>query len=288
MLQPNIPRVNPLAQYMRQPKIYITLPSKGNYWPMGSLEFTETGEFPVYSMTARDELLFKTPDALMNGQAMVDVIESCMPNVKNAWDMPTIDLDTVLLAIRLATYGEYMNFVYKVPVVNEEEEYQIDLKVLIAQQQNNYWIDQVVINPDFIIFVKPLTLRHMTKNSIKNFENNRIFSLVNDESLSDEQKLEMFNQSFANLAKATIELIAENIYKILTPNGEVTDRDFILEFVNNSDKEIFKTVKDHLQEMKNNNDLKPIEFSTTQEQQSNGAPITFSVPINFNNSDFFG
>jgi hypothetical protein len=128
----------------------------------------------------------------------------------------------------------------------------------------------------------------MTKNSIKNFENNRIFSLVNDESLSDEQKLEMFNQSFANLAKATIELIAENIYKILTPNGEVTDKDFILEFVNNSDKEIFKTVKDHLQEMKNNNDLKPIEFSTTPEQQSSGAPATFSVPINFNNSDFFG
>jgi len=288
MLQPNIPRVNPLTQYMRQPKIYITLPSKGNYWPEGSLEFTETGEFPIYSMTAKDELLFKTPDALMNGQALVDVIESCMPNVKNAWDMPTIDLDTVLIAIRLATYGEYMNFVYKVPVVNEEEEYQIDLKVLIAQQQNNYWIDQVVINPDFIIFVKPLTLRHMTKNSIKNFENNRIFSLVNDESLSDEQKLEMFNQSFANLAKATVELIAENIYKILTPDGEVTDKDFILEFVNNSDKEIFKTVKDHLQEMKNNNDLKPIEFSTTLEQQSNGAPLTFSVPINFNNSDFFG
>jgi hypothetical protein len=288
MLQPNIPRVNPLTQYMRQPKIYITLPSKGNYWTEGSLEFTETGEFPVYSMTARDELLFKTPDALMNGQALVDVIESCMPNVKNAWDMPTIDLDTVLIAIRLATYGEYMNFVYKVPVVNEEEEYQIDLKVLIAQQQNNYWIDQVVINPDFIIFVKPLTLRHMTKNSIKNFENNRIFSLVNDESLSDEQKLEMFNQSFANLAKATIELIAENIYKILTPDGEVTDKDFILEFVNNSDKEIFKTVRDHLQEMKNNNDLKPMEFSTTPEQQSNGAPLTFSVPINFNNSDFFG
>jgi hypothetical protein len=273
---------------MRQPKIYITLPSKGNYWPEGSLELTETGEFPIYSMTARDELLFKTPDALMNGQALVDVIESCMPNVKNAWDMPTIDLDTVLIAIRLATYGEYMNFVYKVPVVNEEEEYQIDLKVLIAQQQNNYWIDQVVINPDFIIFVKPLTLRHMTKNSIKNFENNRIFSLVNDDSLSDEQKLEMFNQSFANLAKATIELIAENIYKILTPDGEVTDKDFILEFVNNSDKEIFKTVKDHLQEMKNNNDLKPMEFSTTAEQQSNGAPLTFSVPINFNNSDFFG
>jgi len=288
MLQPNIPRVNPLTQYMRQPKIYITLPSKGNYWPEGSLELTETGEFPIYSMTARDELLFKTPDALMNGQALVDVIESCMPNVKNAWDMPTIDLDTVLIAIRLATYGEYMNFVYKVPVVNEEEEYQIDLKVLIAQQQNNYWIDQVVINPDFIIFVKPLTLRHMTKNSIKNFENNRIFSLVNDDSLSDEQKLEMFNQSFANLAKATIELIAENIYKILTPDGEVTDKDFILEFVNNSDKEIFKTVKDHLQEMKNNNDLKPMEFSTTAEQQSNGAPLTFSVPINFNNSDFFG
>jgi hypothetical protein len=38
---------NPLMGYMRQPKIYIRLPSQGMYWPVGSLELSETGEYPV-------------------------------------------------------------------------------------------------------------------------------------------------------------------------------------------------------------------------------------------------
>jgi hypothetical protein len=46
--------VNPLIGMMRQPKIYIRLPSGGNFWPEGSLVMPESGEFPVYSMTAKD------------------------------------------------------------------------------------------------------------------------------------------------------------------------------------------------------------------------------------------
>ena len=79
---------NPLQNFMRQPKLYITLPSNGMYWPKGSLEVTETGEFPVYSMTAKDELTLKVPDALLNGQGIVDVIQHCIPNIRNAWAIP--------------------------------------------------------------------------------------------------------------------------------------------------------------------------------------------------------
>ena len=97
---------NPLKKYFRQPKIYLSLPSKGKYYPPGALEMTESGELPVYAMTAKDELLFKTPDALLNGEATVEVIRSCIPAIKNPWMMPSIDSDAVLIAIRLATYGE--------------------------------------------------------------------------------------------------------------------------------------------------------------------------------------
>jgi hypothetical protein len=280
-------KANPLSGYMRQPKIYITLPSGGNFWTPGSLEMTETGEFPVYSMTARDELLFKTPDALLNGQSVVDVIQSCMPNIKNAWDCPTIDLDTILIAIRLATYGDKMPFAHKIPVINEEVEYELDLKILLNQQQANHWVEQVVINPDFIIFVKPLTYKHLTQTSIKGFETSRIMSMVNDESIPEEQKLEMFGTSFRNLTKVTIDLTADSIYKIVTPDGEVTNAKFISEFVHNADKEIFQAVQEHLNSLKENNKLKDLEFATTEEQQEAGAPASYSVPINFNNSDFF-
>ena len=52
---------NPLQKYFRQPKLYITLPSKGKFYPGGVFESTESGELPVFSMTAKDELTFKTP-----------------------------------------------------------------------------------------------------------------------------------------------------------------------------------------------------------------------------------
>ena len=35
------PQGNPLAKHLRQPKIYIKLPSGGEYWPGKSLEKTE-------------------------------------------------------------------------------------------------------------------------------------------------------------------------------------------------------------------------------------------------------
>jgi len=282
------PRINPLANYMRQPKIYITLPSRGEFWPKGSIEFPENGELAVYSMTARDELLFKTPDALMNGQAVVDVIQSCIPAIKDAWFAPTIDMDTILIAIRLATYGEKMPFTHKVPNTDEELDYEIDLRMLLDQQQNNRWIDQVVINPEFIICVKPLTYRHMTQTSIKSFETTRILGMVNDENISDEKKLEMFNTSFNNLTKVTVDLMASSIFKIITADSEVTDARYISEFVNNADKEIFDVVQNHLNELKKNNELKPLKFETTEEQRAAGAPETYEVPINFNDSDFFG
>ena len=273
---------------MRQPKIYIQLPSGGEYWAPNSIDMPETKELPVFSMTAKDELMFKTPDALLNGQAMVDVIQSCIPNIKNAWSCPTLDLDTILIAMRLATYGEKMPFSHKVPVVNEEVEYEIDLRLLLDQQQNNTWIEQIVVRPDLILFVKPLTYKHLTQTNIKSFETSRIMSMVNDENISDDKKLQMFNESFSNLTKVTVDLMAESIYKIIAGEEEVTDKKFIFEFVSNSDKDIFDTVQQHLKTLKDHNDLKPMEFNSSPEHQEAGAPATYTMPISFNNSDFFG
>ena len=129
---PKTNNINPLASLMRQPKIYVKLPSNGKYWPEGSLNITQNSEYPIYSMTAKDELILKTPDALMNGQAVVDVIQSCMPNVINAWEMPNIDTDAILIAIRLATYGDSMDTTFKVG--EEEMTYSIDLRMVLLKK----------------------------------------------------------------------------------------------------------------------------------------------------------
>ena len=91
---------NPLRQYFRRPALYITLPSKGKFYPEGAIEITTNNELPVFPMTAIDEITSKTPDALFNGTAMADLIKSCVPNIKDPWSIPLVDLETILIGIR--------------------------------------------------------------------------------------------------------------------------------------------------------------------------------------------
>jgi hypothetical protein len=60
---------NPLAKFFRQPAIYVRLPSQGRNWVTGTINYPESGELAVLPMTAIDEITYRTPDALFNGEA---------------------------------------------------------------------------------------------------------------------------------------------------------------------------------------------------------------------------
>ena len=152
------PGANPLKKFFRQPKLYITMPSKGKWYPQGALEPTENMELPVYAMTAKDELTLKTPDALINGQATVDIIQSCIPNVKNAWTMPSIDVDAALIAIRIATYGDTMDLTTKAPNTEIEKTYQLDLRQLLESMGNTEFQDEVTTSQDITVTIRPVCL----------------------------------------------------------------------------------------------------------------------------------
>lgn len=286
---PQTPKTNPLTNFMRQPKIYIRLPSQGVYWPDKSIVVPENGEIPVFSMTAKDELAFKTPDALMNGQAIVDVIQSCIPNIKDAWKCPNLDLDAILIAIRIATYGELMDITHRVPVINEEVTHQIDLRVLLDQLVNNsQWEETVHIDSQLSCFVRPLNYKHVTMTSLKTFETQRLMQAVNDETLSDEKKLEIFNKSFTAMTEITLGLLVDSIAAIKTPDDIVEDRKFIKEFLENADKSVYQTIQDHITNMKKRSGIQPMIVTATAEHVAAGAPESYELPISIDNADFFG
>jgi len=279
---------NPLSMYMRQPKIYIKLPSQGKYWPEGSLVPTETGEFPVYSMTAKDELSLKIPDALMNGQAVVDVIQHCIPNIKNAWHVPSLDIDVILIAIRLATYGELMT----TPISfgdNLELEYQLDLRVVMDNlQQQITWNETVPVTDDLTVFVRPLNYKQISAAAVKTFETQKIMQIVNDEGTSDDDKLKLFKEGFKSLSDATLGSISESISRIDSSQGSTDNPEFIKDFVDNIDKEIFNTIEKHLQNLRDANSIKPMIVQVTDEMREKGVTgDTLEVPITFDPSTFF-
>jgi hypothetical protein len=281
-------KVNPLIGYMRQPKIYIRLPSNGLFWDEGSIDMPENGELPVYSMTAKDELTFKTPDALMNGQAIVDVIQSCIPNIKDAWKCAGIDVDLILIAIRIATYGSMMTISHPVPGTDEIVDHQIDLTAVMDQiLSTTRWNETVEIGLDISCGLRPLSYRHMTDVGIRTFESQKTMRSIVDSDLSDEQKLELFNQSMSKLTDLTVEMIAESIFYVKTPDTFVEDPVFIREFIQNADAGLTQKIQDVINQNKKTAGIRPLTIHSSEEQILAGAPESYELPITMDNSNFF-
>jgi hypothetical protein len=278
---------NPLSKHFRQPKIYIGLPSGGIFYPQGDLEPTETNEFPVYAMTAKDELMFKTPDALLNGQSTVNVIQSCIPNIKNAWSVPSVDIDAILVAIRIATYGEKMDIEIDVPGIDEPRAYEVDLRTVMDQLTANQF-ENVVRLDDFSIEISPLTYKEFTEAAMKTFEEQRVFRIVNDAEMSESEKLSKFNESFNRLTDLNIRSIVKSVKCVTFDNEEpVTNAQHIMEFFENADKDVFKKVIDHITAQKEKFSIKPFKVRLSEEDIAKGAPETMEVPISFDQSNFF-
>ena len=278
---------NPLNKYFRQPAIHITLPSKGDY-PPHVVTPSATGEFPVMPMTAKDEIKFKTPDALMNGQGVVDVIQSCIPNIKDAWQVKSHDIDTILIAIRIATYGETMDLQFNVPTVNEQVTHTINLPATLDQIKQDK-IESIVKLKDGLIFeTRPLTYRDMTQTSLQTFQQQKMYSSVQNSDISDEEKVKRFDESFKALTELNSKVLLKNISKITTPDGtEVSDPVQIKEFVDNANATLITELQDKLAVIRVQGSVKPLTLKATEEQIKKGAPATYQVPVTFDTANFF-
>tara|TARA_B110000908_G_scaffold6724_1_gene8430 strand:- start:1189 stop:2043 length:855 start_codon:yes stop_codon:yes gene_type:complete len=277
---------NPLQKYFRQPKIYLSLPSNGKYYPAGSLEISENGEYPVFPMTARDEIMIKTPDALLNGQATASVITSCIPAIKDPFNMPSMDLDACLIAIRIATYGEMMEVSIKVPVTGEDKDFDLDLRIMLDQFSNVDYNSAIQLD-GMIVNLRPLTYGEFTETSRKTFDEQRIFNVINDADMAEGDKLATFTESFKKLTDLTILTLEKSIASIEVGDDVVTDQAHIKEFIANTDQGLFESVTNHIEEQRTKFQVKPLVVDATPEEIEAGVPETYEVPVTFDQSSFF-
>lgn len=274
---------NPLAKHFRQPQIYIKLPSEGRWYGVGALDMPITKELPVYAMTAKDELTLKTPDALLNGQATVDVIQSCVPAIKDAWKMPSVDVDAVMIAIRQATYGNQMDFVSICPHCKTKNEHAVDLGVLAAG----------IACPDFEktlridgleLFIKPHNFEEFNKASMENYEQQRLLAIVNDQNLEDDLKIIKFRQLFDKLLNLTVSQVTHSVAAIKTEDGTlVEDRAMIDEFFKNCNRNIWDAVKEHLERLAAQSTLRKVDVTCENEE----CKKPYTAPLMFETSSFF-
>lgn len=252
---------NPLSQYFRQPAIYVRLPSGGNFYPPGALEMTANGELPVLPMTAVDEITYRTPDALFNGQAVISVIQSCIPNIKNAWDMPAMDIDTLLTAIRIASYGHEMEIDTFCPKCNHESNFGLDLRTVLANMATPDY-SQPLTHGDLEIHFRPMSYRDLNENNQQQFEDQKMLqAMEQQENTDDETRIKQMSQALRKITEVAIHALARSIDYIQTPAARVDDHQYILEWLANCDRNLFSRIRDYIIENKQKAELKPLRIA---------------------------
>lgn len=250
---------NPLRQYFRQPSIYIRLPSGGRFYPDGCLEMPANQEIPVYPMTAVDEITYRTPDALFNGTATVNVIKSCIPNIKDPWQIPAMDVDTILVAIRIASFGHTMEISTQCPACKEDTEYGLDLRTVLDQLKSPDYSTSVQ-HGDLEIFFKPMNYKNLNDNNLSQFEEQKVLQLLPDATVSETNKMSALSAALKNLTDITVRALAQSISSVRTPGALVVEPEYILEMLNNCDRKLFNKIRDHIIDIKSLAEIKPIHL----------------------------
>jgi len=238
---------NPLQKYYRQPKIYVALPSKGVYYPQGSLQGDHTN-VPIFGMTGMDEIIMKTPDALFNGEATVKIVQSCCPYIKDAWKMPSTDVDALLIAIRIATYGNDMDMTHVCPNCQTENDLSIDLTKILDYYSNLTFDGKIEID-DLTITIRPLRYEEITKFNIENYKLQRtLFQLSQAEtSGNDDETRKLQDEIYKKISEMQMDLFITSIENVQMPEAIVEDEALITDWLKNSDRDFFKKIKDKLE-----------------------------------------
>jgi hypothetical protein len=273
---------NPLSSHFRQPAIYLKLPSGGKFYPRDTLDMSLTGEIPIFPMTIKDEILLKTPDALMNGEGMRDMIASCCPNIKDPWSIPLIDLDTILIAIRLASYGSGMDMTSDCPHCKSGNEHTVDLRVVLDNLSPIKKYNETSHVNGLLFKLKPQTYRDLNKVGLISFEQEKLISVISNSELSEEDKKEKFNEAFTNLTNLNISTLVSCIESITTEDGiVVSEAVLIQDFLVNTDRKTYESVKTLIQDTVGANTLDPVDLVCNECAQP------YKVKMEFNQTRFF-
>lgn len=230
---PQAPGGNPLTRYYRLPGLHVPLPTRGAFMPPGSVEFTPKGDVPVMPMRAADEMLLKSPDALMSGYAIEKLIESCVPAVKTPNLLSQPDLDVLLLAIRAATNGTSMTVHTECPSCGAEGEFECDLGNILSTMKTIPPENPVRLSDDVIVYVRPHNVGESFRIATASFEEYRQLQALETQGVADEVKSKQANASLDRINKLTLAVTASCIVKVQVPEGPVEDRQAIADFIAN-------------------------------------------------------
>lgn len=284
-------RTNPLQNFFRKPKLSVLLPSRGRWYPKNTLTKPTVD---IYPMTAADDLRFKTNEVLLNASAVSELIQSCVPDIADPEQMPVLDLDVILLAIRQASYSSTIKASVNVPNTALTLTLDLDIQNLIENFANaaELWDEKLILineqDERLTVILRPVTLKSMFSATRSLIRQQQATAEITMSSRQADEKIAELDDQMKSLSSVSINMVADSISEILTQDGfSIKNAGEIRQFLNQLDLAYFRAIQKHIEDQKVLISFKPIQITSTAEQIAAGAPETWTANIQFNINNFF-
>lgn len=272
---------NPLQNYFRQPGRSFKLPSNGNYNKPEDIEFEANGEVRVFPMTNQDAINLANPDDLLNGSAIINLIKSCCPNVKNVNELTIVDSDAILVAIKIASSGPMYKLKYGCPSCGEVNDVVLNMDYLLNTLKPLPENISVRLSNEIVVNLRPYTIVDNTVITDAEYQESFALKIIQgNTNLTEEQKAKEINNSFMKIIKLRSSLIKNAILSISIPTGEVTEKKYIEEFLKNVENNFVKKINEKMDE------ISKLGISNTFKHKCEHCEHEYEAPFIFDSSSF--
>jgi hypothetical protein len=109
------------------------------------------------------------------------------------------------------------------------------------------------------------------------FEEQRILSVIPNTEIPDAEKITALGEALKKITNITVQALSQSIATIRTPNALVTEPEFINEFLQNCDRTLFNQIRDHIIQIKNEAEIKPVQIKCPHCTHEYEQPITLDM-----------
>lgn len=240
-----------LQKFYRTPKLFVPLPSGTDYYDESIIEYTSEGEVGILPMTVHDEMALKNPDALLNGEAISNVLLNCVPKLKSPRQLLSIDTEALITAIRIASFGETTDVTFNCPACSKDTTVALNLKAAFQHMKYLPATNVVHLPSGLSVFLKPSDFEGDTISFKISMESKRLIAEIAKEEDNSPDRTELVKRLYDNISKYTVTLLVRSITRIVCEKEgvDVSDKQEIAGFLDNTSSADIKLISDKVKEI---------------------------------------
>lgn len=242
---------NPLIEDLSFPSVAICLPTGGYWYAEGVIDPDANPlDLEVKPLGLLAEQNYRDPWLLASGKAIPRLIREICPDILQPEELTEVDIEAILLATRLASYGNMMKLTHKCQhsdvdsvgdgeVCGEENELDLDIQEFIMRYGQITNIDDYLVELQAVahkVYLRPTPYKQSlqvlqqavkAEQTFKSFED-----MTAEDFVMDADKVNNYTQLADLTSNVTVSSIVESIHYVTTVKGaKVFDKEAIREWL---------------------------------------------------------